>query len=427
MGELKSAPAPDPAAISAAGANDRIRVAIMGLGYSCPQSGAEHLAGIQHSSKENNTQIIAASDPCSKLQHWAAREANLSASQIHADYRKLLERPDVDAVVICDPDHLHGRMVLDALDAGKHVYRDPPFTRYLEEAFQVRDKVRSSGKTFQLGVVGCSAGAWPRCADLIKAGRIGTLVWIQGYYCRNSATGEWNFPIDSDATPATVNWEQWLGPNRRGLEFSPEFLFRPEKYYRFSAGLLGRIASHRLYPLMLASGAPEFPKRVVCHSTSPVRVDPAEEGVPIRDVPEHVQFIAEFPGGYTIAIVCSSLNAKSPGFMVYGHQATLQVGTSGESIKLVPEKEFPQEDSPNQWTGLQPEDIRLHEKNWFDCIRSGKKPNADIELAIRGQTTLSLAEMSDRLKLACLFDENTRQITDGTGKRIEPLTWGSTP
>ena len=67
----------------------------------------------------------------------------------------------------------------------------------------------------------------------------------------------------------------------------------------------------------------------------------------------------------------------------------------------------------------------MHEKNWFDCIRSGKTPNANIDLAIRVQTVISLAEMSDRLKMACLFDEKTRKITDGAGKEVPVLTYGS--
>ena len=58
----------------------------------------------------------------------------------------------------------------------------------------------------------------------------------------------------------------------------------------------------------------------------------------------------------------------------------------------------------------------MHEKNWFDCIRSGKQPNGNIDLAIRVQTVISLAEMSDRLKMTCLFDEKTRKITDGCGQ-----------
>jgi hypothetical protein len=76
-------------------------------------------------------------------------------------------------------------------------------------------------------------------------------------------------------------------------------------------------------------------------------------------------------------------------------------------------------------TGMQPEDLRVHEKNWFDCIRSGQQTNANIDLAIRVQTVISLAEMSDRLKTACLFDDKTRKITDGSGKEIPAITYGT--
>jgi hypothetical protein len=77
--------------------------------------------------------------------------------------------------------------------------------------------------------------------------------------------------------------------------------------------------------------------------------------------------------------------------------------------------------------GLQHEDIRVHEKNWFDCIRSGKQPNANIDLAIRVQTVICLAEMSERLSAACLFDEKTRKVTTADGKALQPLTYGATP
>jgi hypothetical protein len=73
------------------------------------------------------------------------------------------------------------------------------------------------------------------------------------------------------------------------------------------------------------------------------------------------------------------------------------------------------------------EDFAVHEKNWFDSIRSNKQPNANIDLAIRVQTVISLAEMADRLKMTCLFDDKTRKITDGSGKEIAPITYGTLP
>jgi len=181
-----------------------------------------------------------------------------------------------------------------------------------------------------------------------------------------------------------------------------------------------------LHPLMLASGNPQFPVRVNSIATHNVHED-KEKPAPEREVPEHVQLLAEFPSGYMITITCSTVNEKSPGFALYCHKATMNIGSSGERIELVPEKQFAEEIDPDNMTGLQPEDIRVHEKNWFDCIRSGKTPNANIDLAIRVQTVISLAEMSDRLKMACLFDEKSRKITDAAGKEIKPITYGTLP
>ena len=76
--------------------------------------------------------------------------------------------------------------------------------------------------------------------------------------------------------------------------------------------------------------------------------------------------------------------------------------------------------------GLEPhEDVAVHEKNWFDSIRANRQPNADIEIAVRAQTVISLAEMSQRLNMTCLFDEKTRVVKDGSGKEIKPITYGT--
>src|ERR1051326_3005011 len=212
------------------GANERIGVAVIGLSGWCAGLGPNHLMGIHEASKENNTRIVAACDVFSKSRDWAGKAANLKASQLYVDYRKLLERADVDAVLIATHEPLHAGIARDAMDAGKHVYCDKPFTRYLDEAFQVQDKVKSTGRVFQLGIQACSAGAWAKCGGLIKTGEVGALVWAQGYYCRNSLGGEWNYRIDPEATAKTVDWERWLGPVKPRVPFSPEHFSRWPKY-----------------------------------------------------------------------------------------------------------------------------------------------------------------------------------------------------
>jgi predicted dehydrogenase len=406
------------------GANDKIKVAVIGVGFGI---GKNHLQGIHDKASENNTVVTAVCDLYSVRRDWGKNQAGLKDSDTFSDHRKMFDtkKGDIDAVVIATHDPWHAQLTLDAVDAGKHVYCEKPMTRYLDEAFRVYDKIKSSGKVFQVGSQGCSAEGWHKCADLINSGKLGKLVWSQGYYCRNSKEGEWNYEIEQETTPENIDWATWVKPIAHKRPFSGEDFHRWRKYYPYCAGLYGDLVPHRLHPLMLASGKPEFPSRVVSIGTHNIHAD-LEKPAPERQVKEHIQFLAEFPSGYLITITCSSVNAKSPGFSIYTHKATLNIGSSGERVELVPEKEFADDIDPDSFSGLQAEDIRVHEENWFDCIRANKAPNANIDLAIRVQTVISLAEMSDRLQTACLFDEKARKVTDNTGKQIE-LTYGTLP
>lgn len=425
------------------GANDRIAVGIIGVGYGIGQN---HIMGIQEKASENNVVMAAACDAYAQRRLWIQGKAAqydrkmkepLKEADVYSDYRKLLERKDIDAVVVATHDPLHAPVSIAAMESGKHVYCEKPMTRYLDEAFRIHDTVKRTQRTFQVGSQGCSAGGWHKAAQLIQAGKIGPMVWAQGYYCRNNKKGEWNYTIEKESSPETIDWKAWLGPvsNR---PFSADAFHRWRKYFPYCGGLLGDLVPHRLHPLMLATGKPEFPTRVTSIGTKSVHTDRLTPGTPERDVAEHVQLMAEFPSGLLITISSSTVNAKSPGFVIYGHQATLEIGDSGDKLQMVPERSFADEfegltENERKELGIDPikgmqhEDIRVHEKNWFDCIRSGKQPNAGIDLAIRVQTVISLAEMSDRLKITCLFDEKTRKIKTGDGKEVKPLTYGSIP
>jgi predicted dehydrogenase len=369
---------------------------------------------------------------------WSDRTANAKAFiekagtganvTTHDDYRQLLDRKDIDAVVCATHDPNHARVTMDAMKAGKHVYCEKPMTRYLEEGFAVQKVVKDTGRILQVGSQGCSAAAWHKAAAMIKEGKIGQLVWAQGYYCRNNPKGEWNYPIDPAATAQNVDWEKWLGPVKRRVPFDADAYFRWRKYYPYCAGLLGDLIPHRLLPLMLATGNPEFPSRVVCIGTSNVFPDKNTPGTPKRDVPEHVEVLVEFPSGVSLVLVSSSVNARSPGFTIYGHQASLEIGSSGERLQLIPERPFADEIEPETLDGLKPtEDIGAHHANWFDCIRNNKQPNCGIDLAVRAQTVISLAEMSNRMQIACLFDEKTGKVTTGDNRDVTPMTYGSNP
>ncbi len=404
------------------GANDRIQVAVVGIGAGI---GQKHLESIQKKSTENNTVITAACDVYSKRRDFAKVTANLKDGDVYDDYRKMLERKDIDAVLIATHDPWHAQIAIDSLESGRDVYGEKPLTRYLGEAFKVYETVKKSNRIFQIGSQGCSAGGYAKCAELIKADKIGTLVWAQAWYSRNSVKGEWNYAMD--ATAADVDWNQWLGPVKTRDAFSDEQFHRWRKYYRYCAGPLGDLAPHKLHPLLLATGKPEFPTRVCCLGARNVHSDLAEKGVPEREIPEHTQLLAEFPSGLIIIVTCCTVNGTTPGTSLFGHKATLEISAAGERVELKPQREFGDDIDPETFANLQPEEFPVHEKNWFDCIRSRKQPNADIELAIRVQTIISLAEISNRLNVMCLFDEKTRTITTDGGKPVEMITYGTLP
>ena len=411
------------------GANDRIAVGYIGIGgppSNCPGMGLAHVTSQKAHTGENNIVQAAVCDLYTKRNEIAKEKIGTSDVTTFGDYRKLLERKDIDAVVVATHDPWHARCAIDAMESGKHVYCEKPMTRYLSEAFEVAEAVKRTGRVFQLGSQGCSAAAWHKAADLIRGGKIGKLVWAQGYYCRNNPKGEWNYSIDSGASPETVNWKMWLGQVHKKVDFNPDHFFRWRKFYPYCSGLLGDLVPHRLLPLMLATGNAEFPKRVVCIGTSPVGTDSKTPGALPREVPEHINLLVEFPSGMMLTIASSTVNATSPGFVIYGHEATLNIGDQGNRLQLVPERPFADEIDPATMDGLEPhEDVAVHEKNWFDSIRANKKPNADIELALRAQTVISLAEMSQRLNITCLFDEKTRKVKDGSGKEIPLITYGT--
>lgn len=419
-----------PAPGSVVGANNRLVVGYIGVGA----QGMTHVRTQKAGAAANNIVQAAACDLSDHRQQDAKAEIGPDCA-LFKDYEKLLERKDIDAVTIATVDHWHCRTAKAALQAGKHVYVEKPMGRYLGEAFDLADTVKATGKILQVGSQGCTAGAWHKSAELIKSGAIGTPVWAQGYYCRNLPAGqaEWtsapNYTPKPWCTPQDLDWDKWQLPVNNKIDFSPDAYFRWRKYYPYCAGVLGDLVPHRLLPLMFATGNPEFPKRVVCLGSRNVHSDAGISGTQERDSPEHMELLAEFPSGLTMVIVSGTVAARSPGFVIYGHHASLEIGTSGERVEVKPEKEFSDDVDLQTFDNLKPsEDIGAHEANWFDCIRSGKEPNAGINLAIRAQTVISLAEMSNRLNMMCVFDETTRKITSmADNKEVPAITYGTLP
>jgi len=412
--------APSPG--SAVGANNRLVVGYIGVG----NQGMAHVNSQKTDAGMNNIAQAAVCD-LSKYRVNAAKETIGGDCQTYDDHRKLLERKDIDAITIATVDHWHAQCAIDAMEAGKNVYVEKPISRYLEEVFAIEKTVKSTGKVLQVGSQICSDEQWHKAAALIKAGSIGKLVLAQDSYMRNNPKGEWNYDIKDWATPADVNWDRWQGKVHEKTAFNPDSYFRWRKYYRYCAGLLGDLMPHRLHPLMLATGMPEFPSRVVALGNKSWNTDKETQGTPERDSPEEIELIAEFPSGLNIMVTSSSVNEVGLVSMIRGQKGTIYLG--GDSLDLKPEKPFADDIEPQSFDHLEPSGQKIGEmeKNWFHCIRSGEKPYGNIDLAVRVQTVISLAEMSNRMNIMCLFDEKSRKIMTGDGREVQPITYGTLP
>ena len=392
-----------PAAGSVLGANDQIRVGFIGVGG---QGFGTHVRTLAANAAAWNVKGVAVCDVWSARVDRALNHLGLPASDGYEDYRELLERDDVDAVYIGTVDHWHAKIAIDALDAGKHVFCEKPFTRYLDEAFEVYDAVKRSGKVFALGTHWTSQAHWHKAGELVREGRIGPLVLAETSFARNNPNGEWNYRIDPALTPDAVNWQKWLGPVS-DRPFDADAFFRWRKYYPYCSGILGDLLSHKLHPLMIATNTYEFPYRVACLGS--------REITPDRDVTDTTQFMTQFENGLQMLIIGSTVNEVGLREIIRGHKATLYLG--GGAVELRPERPFADEIDPEEFGGLVDEN---HHKNWFDSIRGEAEPNTGIELAIRGQTIISMAEISERTGQMLYFDEKTRQMTDSSGKPVDP-------
>jgi predicted dehydrogenase len=378
------------ASSSVMGANDRIRVGFIG----CGEIGQIHIGILKGLQSQANVFPAAVCDVWEKRRLQAKKAAGVPDSKVYSDYRKLLDDRDIDAVVISTPEHWHAAMATDAIQKGTHCFLEKPFARHLDEALKLYDVARNAKKVVvQVGVQGCSDAKWAKANELIRAGRLGKLVWSQGSFCLNSKDGEWNNPIDPDANESNLDWKSWLGPCP-SRPFDPKRYFRWRKYWDYCGGIISDHFPHILFPLMLALG-PEFPSRVTCIGTRAIDTD--------QEVPDTNHAIVEFSSGHSLTISGSNATEQGLRDTVRGHEATMYL--SSGRIEIIPEKPFADEldiaeVSVPGTKGSHDE----HLKNFLDCIRDGKSPNCPIDLAVRAQVVVSLAEMSYRTHKMVGFD-----------------------
>ena len=202
------------------------------------------------------------------------------------DYKEIIDRSDVDAILICTPDHWHARIAIDALKAGKHVYCEKPMVQDVVDGKKLIRAQKNSGCVFQVGSQFVSSVIFEEARKQFASGAIGELNMIEARYNRNSAIGAWQYTIPPDASPKTVDWEQFISGTKKRA-FDPVRFFRWRNYWDYGTGVAGDLFVHLfsgLHHILSSNG----PNRIV--ATGGLRF--WKDG---RDTPDMMLGLCDYP------------------------------------------------------------------------------------------------------------------------------------
>ena len=218
-----------------AGPNDRINLACIGLGI---QGFNDLAAALQHP----NVQLVAG---CDLYDGHLERARELYGTELFLtrDYREVLAREDVDAVIVATPDHWHDTITIDALNAGKHVYCEKPLVQQLDEGKAVLEAEKRNPGILIVGSQRVSSILTEQAREIYRRGDLGQLVLVETYTDRFDALGAWQYSIPRDAGPETVDWDTFL-KDTGDRPFDAERFFRWRNYRDYGTGVAGDLFVH---------------------------------------------------------------------------------------------------------------------------------------------------------------------------------------
>ncbi|HEY7180345.1 MAG TPA: Gfo/Idh/MocA family oxidoreductase [Blastocatellia bacterium] len=374
------------------GANDRLRIGIIGCGGLA--QGA-HIPSLMKMKETDNVEIVAVCDVYQKRLDQAA--ATTGAAPIK-DYRAILDRKDVDYVAIVTPEHWHARMTLDAADAGKHIYCEKPMTWSIEQAKQVVKKIQETKVKMQVGVQGMSDDSYETAQKYVKEGKLGRVVQAQIDYSRNYKGDFWvSDEPDKDVRPGeNLDWNAFLGPAPKRPFDLDRFLYW-RRYWDYSGGIATDLFVHRLTRIIRSLDL-KIPTRVVAVGGKwEFRDSPAE-------IPDTFNMMLDYPDGLSVVVLSSMANDTPIPHVLRGHLATLEFTREGFVIR--PQGRFNKEhDKPeivHKKTGA--EDIMLHHRNLQNAVRNGEALKCDVMTGYYGVVAVRLAIDSYRRNKVMKWD-----------------------
>lgn len=381
------------AAPSVLGANERIRLGIIGPGDRGMQIVREAMAC-------PNTEMVAFADIYTKRLEDAKRVA--PNAQTYLDYRNLLDNKDVDAVLIATPQHLHKEHFIAALEAGKHVYQEKTMAFTVDHAKKMRAAYQKvSGKlTVQIGHQSCSFGQARDAAAFLASGKMGRITMIESHMYRNTPHGkpQWSRPVPPGLSPENVLWKSFLG-EAPAREFDANRYVNWRFFWDYSGGNVYENMCHQLSFWYKAMGL-QIPKAV----TMTGGVYLWKDG---REVPDTMSVSMEHPEEILFAWNSGFGNAHLGATEdVLGTDGT--ISKTGNAIRWIPQKVNRPDDVEMTGTTVTPRNA--HMQNFLDSVRGLEKPNCPFDVGFRVSVACRMAVESYRQARTVRWDATREEL-----------------
>ncbi len=317
-------------------------------------------------------------------------------AKAYRNYHNLLADKEVDAVIIATPEHWHYQMLLDALAAGKDAYVEKPLCHTPEQGVELMDAARQSKSIVQVGMQRRSFDIYLKARDIQTSGALGTVRMVRTWWVNNNLSDKPATKLDG-----RLDWEQWQGPApHRPLD--PDRFRHWRSYTDYSGGVMADQGAHIYDGIHLIRGV-GFPMAVTATAG---RVHSAT-----NDTPETVIVAAEYPEDFLAVFTINYAGMHYPARLDQlnqfdGDQARMDVGR--ESLAVYPQAnpESPQ----NTTTGSFAAATDAHVRNFLECVRNRRQPNAPVDKGFQAVLVTMLANLSVRQGRRIRWNAEARKV-----------------
>jgi predicted dehydrogenase len=413
----------------AVGANDKIRVGVIGTGNEGRGVMADFL-------KQPDVELAAVCDVYQpNLQRGL--EATGGKARPYKDFREVLDRKDIDAVLIATPDHWHALQTMLACQAGKDVYVEKPTAKTIEESKRMVETARKYNRVVQVGTEWRSNTYFQKAVQAIQEGLMGKISYVRSWNYLNLFPEGFGDPANSEP-PADLDWDLWLGPapnvpfnlNRFGVKpptaMFPWSTFR--YFWDYAGGWMTDWGVHFINVVQWAMKV-DGPNAVVASGGKWYLQDNCETPDTFQVTLEYPGFLATYENRMcNMDQVYREHDPAGPddvlrqwGMTFYGTDGTLVLDETG--VHVNPERRLGQKGGGNtpkmEMIGFE-EVYSEHVRDFLDCIKSRERPVTDIEIGHRATSACLLANIAYRTKERLTWDVANQKLLQG-GPEAEKL------